>query len=215
MAMQWSASMTTMVRHSQLAVVNFYLEEFLIRSILYHLFHSAPGNHVIQKSISILFNMAKEARENGEHDLCSFYLDSLDPIIDEIISSVEELSQHPYGCRAVQRMVEHCIEPQRTKILDSIIVCQQKLLSHTYGNYVVQKVLAFGRSSDKDAIFRDIISNNNFIVFSKQKQASNVVEAMLRLGNANQRHEIVQAMMNVSVHVNVTTFSMSGVLHLI
>lgn len=162
-------------------------------------FISYPGNHVIQKSISILFSMAKEAREKEEYDLCSFYLESLDPIIDEIIASVEELSQHPYGCRAVQRMVEHCIEPQRTKILDSIIACQQNLLSHTYGNYVVQKVLTFGRTSDKDAIFRDIIANNNFILFSKQKQASNVVEAMLRLGDVNQRHQIVQAMMNVSV----------------
>ncbi|KAL7428690.1 hypothetical protein ACHAXH_002001 [Discostella pseudostelligera] len=154
------------------------------------------GNHVIQKSISILFNLAKDAREKEEYDLCSFYLESLDPIVDEIIESVEELSQHPYGCRAVQRMVEHCIEPQRTKILDSIIACQQNLLSHTYGNYVVQKVLTFGRTSDKDAIFRDIIANNNFIMFSKQKQASNVVEAMLRLGDVNQRHQIVQAMMN-------------------
>ena len=142
--------------------------------------------------------------------MCSFYLDSLDPIVEEIIASVEKLSQHPYGCRAVQRMVEHCIEPQRSKILDSIIACQQSLLSHTYGNYVVQKVLAFGRTSDKDAIFRDLITNNNFIMFSKQKQASNVVEAMLRLGDADQRHEIVQAMMNVSLHTKV--FSTRGVM---
>lgn len=142
--------------------------------------------------------MAKEAREKGEHETCSFYLDSIDPIIDEIIASIEELSQHPYGCRAVQRMVEHCIEPQRTKILDSIIACQQNLLSHTYGNYVVQKVLTFGRENDKDIIFREIMSNHNLITFSKQKQASNVVEAMLRLGDANQRHQIVQEMMNVS-----------------
>ena len=142
--------------------------------------------------------MAKEAREKGEHETCSFYLDSIDPIIDEIIASIEELSQHPYGCRAVQRMVEHCIEPQRTKILDSIIACQQNLLSHTYGNYVVQKVLTFGRVNDKDVIFREIMSNHNLITFSKQKQASNVVEAMLRLGDANQRHQIVHEMMNVS-----------------
>lgn len=161
----------------------------------------ASGNHVIQKSVSILFDMAKEARDNGEHELCSFYLDSLDPIIDEIIGSVEQLSQHPYGCRAVQRMVEHCIEPQKTKILDSVIACQKNLLTHTYGNYVVQKVLAFGRMSDKDAIFRYITSNKSVIKFSKQKQASNVVEAMLRQGDANQRQQIVREIMNVSSQI--------------
>jgi pumilio RNA-binding family len=188
----------------------YFSREDIERSHLDYSSHLAQGNHVIQKSISILFKLAKEAREKGEHEMCSFYLDSLDPIVEEIIASVEMLSQHPYGCRAVQRMVEHCIEPQRTKILDSIIACQQNILSHTYGNYVVQKVLAFGRTSDKDAIFRDIVTNNNFIMLSRQKQASNVVEAMLRLGDANQRLEIVQAMMNVSLHVKV--FSICGVM---
>ncbi len=142
--------------------------------------------------------MAKEAREDGEDDLCMLYLDSIDPIIQEIVQSVEILAQHSYGCRAVQRMVEYCIEPQRSKVLDSIIACQHSLLCHTYGNYVVQKVLQHGRSSDRDAIFKLITSNNSVIIFSKQKQASNVVEAMLRLGDANQRQQIVQEMLNVS-----------------
>ena len=142
--------------------------------------------------------MAKEARENGDDDLCSFFLSSLDPIIDEIVRSIEDLSRHSYGCRAVQRILEHCIEPQKTKILDNIIVCQQQLLKDEYGNYVVQKVLTCGRQSDRDAIFKSITANNSVIKFSKQKQASNVVEAMLRLGDANQRQKIVQQILDVS-----------------
>ena len=142
--------------------------------------------------------MAKEAREDGEDDLCTLYLDSIDPIIEEIIQSVELLAQHSYGCRAVQMMVEYCVEPQRSKVLDSIIACQQNILCHTYGNYVIQKVLQHGRPSDKDAIFKLITSYNSVIMFSKQKQASNVVEAVLRLGDANQRQQIVQEMLNVS-----------------
>eukprot|EP00579_Thalassiosira_antarctica_P009940 CAMPEP_0201920654 /NCGR_PEP_ID=MMETSP0903-20130614/9214_1 /ASSEMBLY_ACC=CAM_ASM_000552 /TAXON_ID=420261 /ORGANISM="Thalassiosira antarctica, Strain CCMP982" /LENGTH=525 /DNA_ID=CAMNT_0048457451 /DNA_START=98 /DNA_END=1671 /DNA_ORIENTATION=+ len=158
--------------------------------------HNRNGNHVIQKSITILSSMAKEARENGDDDLCSFFLGSLDPIIDEIVRSIEDLSRHSYGCRAVQRILEHCVEPQKTKILDSIIACQQKLLKDQYGNYVVQKVLTCGRQSDRDAIFESITVNNSVIKFSKQKQASNVVEAMLRLGDANQRQKIVQQMLD-------------------
>mmetsp|Transcript_26745 Transcript_26745/g.49188 ORF Transcript_26745/g.49188 Transcript_26745/m.49188 type:complete len:553 (-) Transcript_26745:957-2615(-) len=154
------------------------------------------GNHVIQKSITILSSMAKEARESGDDDLCSFFLSSLDPIIDEIVRSVEDLSQHSYGCRAVQRILEHCIEPQKTKILDSIIACQKKLLEDQYGNYVVQNVMTCGRQSDRDAIFKSITVNNSVVKFSTQKQASNVVEAMLRLGDANQRQKIVQQMLD-------------------
>mmetsp|Transcript_34568 Transcript_34568/g.60797 ORF Transcript_34568/g.60797 Transcript_34568/m.60797 type:complete len:316 (-) Transcript_34568:1007-1954(-) len=154
------------------------------------------GNHVIQKSITILSSMAKEARENGDDDLCSFFLGSLDPIIDEIVRSIEDLSRHSYGCRAVQRILEHCIEPQKTKILDSIIACQKKLLEDQYGNYVVQNVMTCGRQSDRDAIFKSITVNNSVVKFSTQKQASNVVEAMLRLGDANQRQKIVQQMLD-------------------
>ena len=36
-------------------------------------------------------------------------------------------------------------------------------------------------------------------MFSKQKHASNVVEAMLRLGNIDQRRQIVQEMLNVRI----------------
>lgn len=149
--------------------------------------------------------MAKEARENGDDDLCTFFLDSIDPIVDEITESVEVLAQHSYGCRAVQRMVEYCIEPQRSKVLDKIIACQNGLLCHTYGNYVIQKVLEHGRSSDKDAIFKKITFNNSVVIFSKQKQASNVVEAVLRLGDAHHRQQIVQEMLSVSFFSGILT----------
>jgi pumilio RNA-binding family len=168
-----------------------------ICSQTYSFYHSS-GNHVIQKSISILFKMAKESRENGEDDLCTLYLESIDPIVEEIIQSVELLAKHAYGCRAVQRIVEYAIEPLRSKVLDSIIASQDSLLCHTYGNYVVQKALEHGRPSDRDAIFKSITLDNSVIKFSKQKQASNVVEAMLRLGDDRQRQQIVQEMLNVS-----------------
>ena len=155
--------------------------------------HNHNGNHVIQKAITILSSYAKEAQENGDDELCSFFLQSLEPIIDEIVEEVEHLSKHPYGCRAVQRLVEYCsIEPQKTKVLDSIAACQRDLLEDQYGNYVVQKLLQHGRLSDREAVFQSITANNRVIRFSKQKEASNVVEAMLRLGHASQRERIVQ-----------------------
>jgi hypothetical protein len=41
-------------------------------------------------------------------------------------------------------------------------------------------------------MFKLINSNNSAIIFLKQKQASNVVEAMLQLGDANQSQQTVQ-----------------------
>ena len=157
------------------------------------------GNHVIQKAITIMFTLANDAREAGNEDLCYLYLDSINPIIDDIILLIEVLGQHTYGCRAVQRMVEYCIEPQKSKILDSITVCHETLLCHAYGNYVIQKVLEHGRPIDRDAVFHLITKSVN--LYSKQKQASNVVEALLRYGNAQHRHEIVKEMLHVSLYM--------------
>ena len=56
--------------------------------------HNHNGNHVIQKAITILSSYAKEAQENGDDELCSFFLQSLEPIIDEIVEEVEHLSKH-------------------------------------------------------------------------------------------------------------------------
>lgn len=158
--------------------------------------HDRNGNHVIQKSITILSRMAKEAKDDGDDESCSFFLSSLDPIVDEIVRSVEELSQHSYGCRAVQRILEHCVEAQKARVLDGLVCCLKRLLEDQYGNYVVQKVLTHGRPSDRDAIFRSITVNNSVIKLSMQKQASNVVEAVVRLGDADQREQIVRVMLD-------------------
>ncbi|KAL3772927.1 LOW QUALITY PROTEIN: hypothetical protein ACHAW5_005911 [Stephanodiscus triporus] len=159
----------------------------------YRIIHQATTSF---KSPSPSFLAWRKKRENGDDDLCTLFLDSIDPIVDEITESVEVLAQHSVRLPSRAKMVEYCIEPQRSKVLDKIIACQNGLLCHTYGNYVIQKVLEHGRSSDKDAIFKKITFNNSVVIFSKQKQASNVVEAMLRLGDAHHRQEIVQEMLS-------------------
>jgi len=156
--------------------------------------HNSPtGNHVIQKAITILFSWAKDAQDKGEEDLCSFYLRSIEPIVREIIDSAEEMAKHAYGCRASQRMIEHCVEPLKNEILDAFVACRGALLTHTYGNYVIQKMLVHGRPSDRSDIFQSITTR--VVKFSKQKQASNVVESMIRLGNAEQRQSIVRELL--------------------
>lgn len=166
--------------------------------------HNSPtGNHVIQKAITILFSWAKDAQDKGEEDLCSFYLRSIEPIVREIIDSAEEMAKHAYGCRASQRMIEHCVEPLKNEILDAFVACRGALLTHTYGNYVIQKMLVHGRPSDRSDIFQSITTR--VVKFSKQKQASNVVESMIRLGNAEQRQSIVREILTVSHFSSATT----------
>lgn len=162
--------------------------------------HDHNGNHVIQKSITVVSNFARKAREEENcEETASFFLESLDPIINEVIHDMEGLSRHPYGCRVVQRMVEHCIEPQKSSILDSIIIHHNSLVDDQYGNYVVQRSLSYGREQDREAIFETVSGGDNVVRLSMRKQASNVVEMMIKHGNECQRQKLVQEMLNVSV----------------
>jgi Pumilio-family RNA binding repeat len=41
-------------------------------------------------------------------------------IIDAFAGQVEKLSTHAYGCRVIQRILEHCIDAQRDPVLEEI-----------------------------------------------------------------------------------------------
>ncbi|EED92622.1 predicted protein [Thalassiosira pseudonana CCMP1335] len=143
------------------------------------------ANHTIQKIVTVL--------------------SVLDIIIDEVIGDLENLSRHSFGCRVVQRMLESCSGEQKNRVLDSIIEYRESLIEDKFGNYTIQRCLTHGRHSDIDAIFESITVNNNVLKLSKQKQASNVVETMLRHGNSEQRRRIVQEMLDfISTNAAVT-----------
>ena len=58
------------------------------------------GNHVIQKIIECLPK------------------DKLDFIIQSFQGQVMQLSTHPYGCRVIQRILEHCQEDHVKSVLE-------------------------------------------------------------------------------------------------
>ena len=59
-------------------------------------------------------------------------------------SQVFSLSTHPYGCRVIQRILEHCTAEQTTPVLEELHTNVESLLQDQYGNYVIQHVLEHG-----------------------------------------------------------------------
>ncbi len=82
------------------------------------------GNHVIQKCIEVV---SRTADEQGSHLYIQF-------IIDAFAGEVQKLSTHAYGCRVIQRILEHCVDSQRDAILKEIRVCFSGLIGDQYGN---------------------------------------------------------------------------------
>ena len=161
-----------------------------------NLIHDQNGNHVIQKCIEVMNQKVKSAREDNEDQRAEFYSEQIDFVVDDVLNNVTSLACHPYGCRVLQRILEYCLEPQKGRALDEISLCHRTLLDDQYGNYVIQHVLQFGRVKDRDMILQ-IVVENGLLKLSRQKFASNVVEKLLKYGNADQRKAVVREMLKV------------------
>ena len=61
---------------------------------------------------------------------------------------------------------------------------------------MIQHACQYGRESDRDSLL-EIIVENDLLKLSRQKFASNVVEKLLKYGNAYQRNAIVREMLKV------------------
>lgn len=155
--------------------------------------HDQNGNHVIQKIIEVVSTRCKtyQAEDNSKSLMLSAELGF---ILDCVTKNVVPLSCHPFGCRVIQRILEHCIESQRAATLDSIQKHLRTLMDDQYGNYVIQHVLQFGRKSDRDIVL-EIIVENGILELSRQKFASNVIEKLLKYGNSNHRNTVIREML--------------------
>ncbi|XP_027623741.1 pumilio homolog 2 isoform X4 [Tupaia chinensis] len=114
------------------------------------------GNHVVQKCIECVQPQ------------------SLQFIIDAFKGQVFVLSTHPYGCRVIQRILEHCTAEQTLPILEELHQHTEQLVQDQYGNYVIQHVLEHGRPEDKSKIVSEI--RGKVLALSQHKFASNVVQ---------------------------------------
>lgn len=134
------------------------------------------GNHVIQKCIECV-------PENA-----------IDFIVTTFYDQVVTLSTHPYGCRVIQRVLEHCDSPKtQTVVMNEILQYVSMLAQDQYGNYVIQHVLEHGKPSERSAIISQLIGK--IVEMSQQKFASNVIEKCLSFGTHQERQALVHEML--------------------
>ena len=187
-----------MVQKALECVVDSDLPELLaeFENNVLSLIHDQNGNHVIQKCIEVLSRKAKLAQKENEETKSLYFGEQIDFIVEDVLENLAALACHPYGCRVLQRILEYCVEKQKNKALEKIGDCLRTLFDDQYGNYVIQHVLQFGRVKDRDMVLEMVVSNG-LLKVSRQKFASNVVEKLLKYGNAEQRKSVVREMLKV------------------
>lgn len=95
-------------------------------------------------------------------------------IINAFAGQVYALSTHPYGCRVIQRILEHCTAEQTAPVLAELHAHTDQLIQDQYGNYVVQHVLEHGAAEDRSRLVAAV--RGKVLQLSQHKFASNVVE---------------------------------------
>ena len=87
---------------------------------------------------------------------CTFHLCILCYTHFYSFHQVYNLSTHPYGCRVIQRILEHCTPEQTGPVLDELHEHTERLVQDQYGNYVIQHVLEHGHMEHKSQIVNTI-----------------------------------------------------------
>ncbi|KAL6858972.1 hypothetical protein ACP4OV_017974 [Aristida adscensionis] len=131
------------------------------------------GNHVIQKCIECV---------PTEH---------IGFVVSSFKGQVASLSMHPYGCRVIQRVLEHCGGNSQCQcIIDEILQSACILAQDQYGNYVTQHVLERGKAQERSQIISKLAGQ--IVIMSQNKFASNVIEKCFQHGDIAERDLLIR-----------------------
>ncbi|KAJ7097908.1 ARM repeat-containing protein [Mycena belliarum] len=133
------------------------------------------GNHVIQKVI-----------ERVSPDRLGF--------VSLFTGHVLELASHTYGCRVLQRCLQHLPDVQTRPLLDELLRSYAvDLMQDQFGNYVIQFILEHGRPEDKALVVAQL--HNRLLYMARHKFASNVCEKALAFADADARRLLIEELM--------------------
>merc|ERR1719265_205219 len=136
------------------------------------LLESQHGNHVLQKCIEVLPPHAVQF------------------IIDELAfwpMSWVGVAKHRFGCRVIERLLEHCPEDMTVPLTDAVVSDASALARHPYGNYVVQHVLEYGTDVHRKLLVSALV-DTGIAFLAQHRIASNVIESALgRVCSADQQ----------------------------
>lgn len=126
------------------------------------LLESHHGNHVLQKMIEVV---------SGASENMKFILEEL----ARYPGGWSAVVKHVFGCRVVQRIIEHCPEDATACIVDAVEAEAGICVKHPYANYVMQSVIEHGTPNQKFRMVSAVI-HLGIINLAQSHIASNVVE---------------------------------------
>jgi len=124
------------------------------------LYESAHGNHVLSRLVEVMPSAV------------------LGPFVERLaLKGVMSIAKHRFGCRVLERLIEHCSETELGSLLDEIIVMSETLSIHAYGNYVVQAIFEHCKDARKREVLLRLLPHMPRLAM--HRTASHVVQRAL------------------------------------
>jgi hypothetical protein len=148
------------------------------------LYESLNGNHVLSKVVEVIpaANLGQVIATLQEHGW-------------------EEVAKHRFGCRVVERLIEHCNEAQLSGLIEVVLAKTALLSRHRYGNFVVQVLFEHAPNCRK-GLLEGILGNASnpaqIPQLAMHLTASHVVQRALDHCEEEGQARIVQAMLRSS-----------------
>jgi hypothetical protein len=82
-------------------------------------------------------------------------------IIDDLLQGgrVGHAARHKYGCRVMQRILEHCRADQVKPIVDELLADAMMLSKHPYASYVMQQIFEQGADEHQNRLMEVLVAN--------------------------------------------------------
>ena len=93
------------------------------------------ANHVLQRCVTTTRSAALQF--------------IIDEIMKEGAAAVRRAARHQFGCRILQRLLEHCPQSQVECLVELLLEDAVGTAKHTFGNYVMQHVMEHGTPSQR------------------------------------------------------------------
>jgi len=146
------------------------------------------GNHVIQKFI--------QSDPNGN---------IINPILKACKGNVTSLAINKFGCRIVQKLLQHSTDEQKHILVKQIIERTIPLSYNAFGNYVIQFLLENDSKMQKEIIARVY---KDLLKLSLNKYGSNVVEKCILNGDEIDRETLFNYVCPKKFHKNTRLIEM-------
>jgi hypothetical protein len=104
-------------------------------------------------------------------------------IIDDLLRAgrVGQAARHKYGCRVLQRILEHCRANQVKPIIDELLADAMMLSKHPYASYVMQHIFEQGTDEHQNRLMEVLVANA--VTLAADGWACGVVEKALSYGD--------------------------------